>query len=96
MSDTTVGKTFREMTDDELKAAIRAIVRRSRTEAEIRAGITALGSDGARAAVNVRPVTDEVLRGARNLGSILGGLVSADGAMVMITMNSASGTIINL
>lgn len=87
------GKQYDGMTDDEIKAAARNIVRSSSSEDEIQRRIRDELGYPYGVSLCMEVPSDNTGREARELVRGLGGLVSKNGAMVMGMMHGHNGTI---
>lgn len=86
-------KTFRQMTDNEFKAAAQQIVRTSASEDEVRQRIkNELGYPYGISITSHLP-QDNTGRQARSIVRALGGLTLTNGAMVMVMMHGQDGVI---
>jgi len=90
-----MSKTFRTMSDTELKSEARRIVSTSSSEDEVRQRLATELAYPYGIAITSQVPTDEAGFGARGLVCALGGLVLRNGAMVMVMMHGHDG-IINL
>ena len=90
------GKTFREMTDDELKVAAMSIVTSSSSEEEIKERLKRELDYPYSIAITSHVPTDNIGRGARAIAQSLGGLTMQNGAMVMVMMHGRNGNTISL
>jgi hypothetical protein len=87
------GKSYSDMTDEEIKAAARNIVRTSSSEAEIQQRIRDEIGYPYGVSLCIHMPDDSTGREARELVRSLGGLVTKNGAMVMGMMHGHEGTI---
>ncbi len=86
-------KTFRDMTDAEIKAAAQTIVRSSETEDEVKRRIAAELDYPYSITITSHNPTDDVGRQARTIVRALGGLVLKNGAMVMVMIHGHDSVI---
>ncbi|MEK7187690.1 MAG: hypothetical protein AAB691_02495 [Patescibacteria group bacterium] len=86
-------KTFETMSDNEIKAAARQIVRTSSSEGEIQRRLREELGYPYSIACHTEVPTDRTGREARELVRALGGLVMQNGAMVMAMMHGHDGII---
>lgn len=91
-----VPRGWTSLSDTEIKAAVREIVRTSTSDEEIRQRVAdELGYPYDLVIASHTP-SDQIGRVARRLVANLGGLITKDGAMVMIMMHGSRGNTISI
>ena len=89
-------RDWTDLSDDEIKAAVKEIVRTSESDDEIKRRVAdELGNPYGMAITSHLP-TDDVGQQAQALVECLGGPVRKDGAMVMIMMHGPNGNTISI
>ncbi len=88
-----LSKTYREMTDSEIKEAARIIIRTSSSEDEVRRRIRDVLGYPYGIAITSHLPTDVAGCEARKIVHALGGLTMANGAMVMAMMHGHDSVI---
>ena len=86
-------KTYHEMTDAEIKEAVKQIVITSSSENEVRSRVARELGYPYDVAITSHVPEDEVGKGAREIARGLGGLVMKNGAMTMVMLHGHNGTI---
>ena len=84
---------FQDMSDDEIREAVRKIVSDSSDDEEIQQRLYDELGYAHHAAINSCLPTDRNSRDARAIAQKLGGLIRKDGAMVMIILHGPRGII---